>query len=154
MPTNRPPVEEVYWDNQPQPDEAENPILAPRSGFGRAKTPSRETPPHVKRGVPQTPRKAGISNQAIVYKDPAYERKLNSEMDPKYAQLTFTEFLNAVVPGPNIPPADLKKLKSLQGLNKLPAEKDMYPVIVSFSSDVRYFTASKMHCSARRSAAY
>lgn len=86
---------------------------------------------HVKRGTPQTSRKPGLSSQAVVYKDSAYNQ-LKREMDTAYGQVIFPRFLETYVKmGRNLFPSELKKLKTLQGLDKIKSRKDMYPIIVS-----------------------
>jgi hypothetical protein len=133
-------VEEFIW--QTFGDNESTQISCPSEDqVQRPKTP--DTPVYVKRGVPQTPRKSGISNQAIVYKDPAYNDKLNREMDTRYGQVTFRQFLDIyMTSGRDLHPSELKKLKTLSGLDKVESEKAMYPIIVSVRQTPR-------HCGSR-----
>jgi hypothetical protein len=122
-------VEELIWHIFAE-DEQDQVNCPPGFSVQRPKTP--DTPVYIKRGVPQTPRKSGISNQAIVYKDPAYNDKLNREMDTRYGQVTFRQFLDIfMTSGKDLHPSELKKLKPLSGLDKVQTEKAMYPIIVS-----------------------
>ena len=137
-------VEEVFWSCLPPPLSADTSSEEEQRITERPKTP--ETPPHVKRGVPQTPRRAVISSLFICYKDPAYNDKMNRDLDTRYVEVSFRMFLDKLMRGArDLTPQELKKVASLSGLDKATPEDAMYPIIVRvvcytfhFSSHVHY----------------
>ena len=105
--------------------------------------------PQILDGVEKTPRgQPKISTLALLVKDPAYNDIFNREMQTKYAEISYTAFVNSFLSGRKLRNLNRKEqanLKSFRALIDVVAgtrrsasgkpenvESDMYPILVRF----------------------
>lgn len=94
---------------------------------------STETQP-LPSGQTTSPRKVKISSKQAEPRDPDFVPLMNDEMDPAHTQIAYAKFMDAFVPGEDIPSdklADVGDLAALKMIYKDNKEEKIYPILVS-----------------------